>query len=476
MDRLNLKELDFLIKNHLNQLNEALVAGENIDSGDFIVKNAEKDKLTGELANDLKYLYKITEFTKSGKALVIKPEQLQKWRNSTNVDRSLMSKEINLNDYDVVNVEDEYLNFPESLLDEGKAKASKTKSGRKVPGKYLTKDKAAMKKEIERVSKLKSDDPAAYSKWEADYKARNTKSGKPHKTKKSAATIAYEKKFGKKNENMEITNELINEDVDKALASKAKASGISKSILRRVYSKGAAAWKSGHRPGVSQQQWAMGRVNSFITGSGGARKADADLWAKAKKSKKRKNENLEEELLRRNIRSIFQELYETEELEELYPMLVGEENVEEGLGKYLAGAALGLGLALGSPGKAMAQDVSKDDVNKPKIEKTIEKKSNFDNTIEPDNNSDLYDYNDFIKLAKKQGWESQVGGMPLKMVLEKFGKDSKFKVLTVLVGNTNASTSVAKAKYGNDFKYTPYQYISKSGNNSYNVHYVYPIK
>jgi len=102
-----------------------------------------------------------------------------------------MSKEVNLNDYDVVNVEDEYLNFPESLLDEGKVKSSKTKSGRKVPGKYLTKDKAAMKGEIERVSKLKSDDPSAYGKWEADYKARNTKSGKPHKTKKSAATIAY---------------------------------------------------------------------------------------------------------------------------------------------------------------------------------------------------------------------------------------------------------------------------------------------
>jgi len=277
MDRINLKELDFLIKNHLDQLNEALIAGENIDSGDFIVKNSEKDKLT---------------------------------------------------DYDVVNVEDEYVNFPASLLDEGKVKSSKTKSGRKVPGKYLTKDIAAMKGEIERVSKLKSDDPSAYGKWEADYKARNTKSGKPHKTKKSAATIAYEKKFGKKNENIDMKNELITEDIDKALANKAKASGISKSILKRVYSKGAAAWKSGHRPGVSQQQWAMGRVNSFITGSGGARKADADLWAKAKKSKKRKNENLEEELLRRKIREIISEEYFTkEELDELYPMLVGEDEI-----------------------------------------------------------------------------------------------------------------------------------------------------
>jgi hypothetical protein len=31
--------------------------------------------------------------------------------------------------------------------------------------------------------------------------------------------------------------------------------------------------------------WAMGRVNSFISGKGGARKADADLLKKGKKKK-----------------------------------------------------------------------------------------------------------------------------------------------------------------------------------------------
>tara|TARA_R100000234_G_scaffold76458_2_gene47531 strand:+ start:2382 stop:2498 length:117 start_codon:yes stop_codon:yes gene_type:complete len=34
--------------------------------------------------------------------------------------------------------------------------------------------------------------------------------------------------------------------------------------------------------------WSMGRVNSFISGSGGARKADADLWKKAKAAKAKK--------------------------------------------------------------------------------------------------------------------------------------------------------------------------------------------
>jgi len=156
--------------------------------------------------------------------------------------------------------------------------AERTKAGRKVNKAYLTKNKSAMKKEIDRVAKLSNDDPSAYTKWDADYADKDKK--KPYTTKKSAATSAYEKRFGK--------NESINEgDADKALANKAKATGISKSVLRGVYDKGLAAWKTGHRPGVGQHQWAMARVNSFVTGKGGARKADKGLWKKASKSKKK---------------------------------------------------------------------------------------------------------------------------------------------------------------------------------------------
>ena len=73
-----------------------------------------------------------------------------------------------------------------------------------------------------------------------------------------------------------------------SLKKKSKASGIPLGILRKVFSKGMQAWNAGHRPGVAQHQWGMGRVNSFITGAGGARKADADLWTKAKAAKARK--------------------------------------------------------------------------------------------------------------------------------------------------------------------------------------------
>ena len=74
----------------------------------------------------------------------------------------------------------------------------------------------------------------------------------------------------------------------KSIKKKSEDSGISMTILKQVYKRGMAAWNSGHRPGTPQNAWATGRVNSFITGSGGARKADADLWKKAKAQKEKK--------------------------------------------------------------------------------------------------------------------------------------------------------------------------------------------
>ena len=74
----------------------------------------------------------------------------------------------------------------------------------------------------------------------------------------------------------------------KMIKKKSKQSGIPVGVLKKVYKRGSAAGNSGHRPGTPQQAWATGRVNSFITGSGGARKADADLWKKAKAAKARK--------------------------------------------------------------------------------------------------------------------------------------------------------------------------------------------
>ena len=59
---------------------------------------------------------------------------------------------------------------------------------------------------------------------------------------------------------------------------KAKKSGMPYGILKKVYDRGMAAWKTGHRPGTTPQQWAFARVNSFTTKSSGTwGKADKDL-------------------------------------------------------------------------------------------------------------------------------------------------------------------------------------------------------
>ena len=64
----------------------------------------------------------------------------------------------------------------------------------------------------------------------------------------------------------------------KGLKNKAEKSGMPYSILKKVYDRGMAAWRGGHRPGTSQQQWAFARVNSFVTKSSGTwGGADKDL-------------------------------------------------------------------------------------------------------------------------------------------------------------------------------------------------------
>tara|TARA_R110000823_G_scaffold42234_2_gene110846 strand:+ start:991 stop:2301 length:1311 start_codon:yes stop_codon:yes gene_type:complete len=76
------------------------------------------------------------------------------------------------------------------------------------------------------------------------------------------------------------------EEAIKGLQNKAKKTGMPYSILKKVYDRGMAAWKGGHRPGATQQQWAFARVNSFVTKSSGTwGKADKDLADKVRGSK-----------------------------------------------------------------------------------------------------------------------------------------------------------------------------------------------
>ena len=143
----------------------------------------------------------------------------------------------------------------------------------KINPAYLTKDAKAMKHEIKKNAHKDSSDPTAYTshpkgEWKADY----DKSGKLYKTKVSPHTKKFKEMFG------ESSEPVLEGHVDIALKKKAEKTGISKTILKKVYNRGLAAWRTGHRPGVTQHQWAMARVNSFATkGKGTWGKADKDL-------------------------------------------------------------------------------------------------------------------------------------------------------------------------------------------------------
>lgn len=74
----------------------------------------------------------------------------------------------------------------------------------------------------------------------------------------------------------------------KALKNKSDKSGFPLGILRQVFKRGKAAWKIGHIPGTTPNQWAMARVNSFITGGKTTKMHDKALYQRAKANRKKK--------------------------------------------------------------------------------------------------------------------------------------------------------------------------------------------
>lgn len=100
------------------------------------------------------------------------------------------------------------------------------------------------------------------------------------KTKPSQYTKKYQALYDEDVDiafNNFMAEQYIEEKALEGLKKKAEKSGISYSTLKKVYDRGMAAWKSGHRPGTTPQQWAYARVNSYITKGKTYHTADSDL-------------------------------------------------------------------------------------------------------------------------------------------------------------------------------------------------------
>jgi len=137
-----------------------------------------------------------------------------------------------------------------------------------LPPKYfgtLSKNKTRKRvKEIQHFGKLDWKNPRAYVGFQTD---------KGVKTKKSSYTATWNRKYP------EI----------KSLKDKAKLTGVPLSLIQKSYDRGMAAWRTGHRPGATQQQWGYARVSSLLLGGKTAQTTDSDLVRNAmKRSKKAK--------------------------------------------------------------------------------------------------------------------------------------------------------------------------------------------
>lgn len=116
-----------------------------------------------------------------------------------------------------------------------------------TPYKYFAglKTKAEVRsrfQEIRRGRATASDDPRAYKTFRTDVR---------RPTKTSKYTKAFYETYGC--------------DMPRSMVEKSRITGVPLDILRRVYNKGKAAWRTGHRVGANEEQWGYARVHSFLT-------------------------------------------------------------------------------------------------------------------------------------------------------------------------------------------------------------------
>ncbi len=132
-----------------------------------------------------------------------------------------------------------------------------------LPKKYFAglsqRKKTIRKKEIQKFGALGWKDPKAYVGF---------KSNVGIKTRKSGYTAQWQRLFPQA----------------KSLKEKSDVTGVPLKYIEESYNRGMAAWRTGHRPGATQQQWGYARVHSFLLCGKTHYSTDSDLVREAKKS------------------------------------------------------------------------------------------------------------------------------------------------------------------------------------------------
>lgn len=75
-----------------------------------------------------------------------------------------------------------------------------------------------------------------------------------------------------------------------SMTQKSKASGVPLRYLNESYRRGMAAWRTGHRPGATEQQWGYARVHSLLLCGKTYHSTDSDIVRRAKQHSKKARE------------------------------------------------------------------------------------------------------------------------------------------------------------------------------------------
>jgi hypothetical protein len=121
--------------------------------------------------------------------------------------------------------------------------------------------KTQRKREISKFGKMSFKNPLAYIGFSTD---------KNIKTRKSGYTAKFKKLFPGAN----------------SLTQKSRATGVPVKYLKESYNRGMAAWRTGHRPGATEQQWGYARVHSLLTCGKTYKTTDSDIVREAKSRSK----------------------------------------------------------------------------------------------------------------------------------------------------------------------------------------------
>lgn len=153
----------------------------------------------------------------------------------------------------------------------GSRSQTKPKTIKSKPKRYFTglsaRSKKLRQKEIEKFGEMHWKDPRAYIGFQTD---------KLIKTRTSRYTQKWRQTM-----KMKSTMKMNQKMKSNSLEAKAEITGVPLSILQECYNRGMAAWRTGHRPGATQQQWGYARVHSFLVCGKTANTTDSDLRQKA---------------------------------------------------------------------------------------------------------------------------------------------------------------------------------------------------